>query len=71
MVVTQIQAAAILKNLKIPYTSDAIEACCASKIEDPQVAEKWFKAASYVAAQENRRIITAQDVNRVFAEMHQ
>jgi hypothetical protein len=70
MVLTQSQAAEILKKLKIAYSSDVIQACCASKIEDPQIIEKWFKAAFCLAAQDNRSIITAQDVNKVFAEMH-
>jgi hypothetical protein len=69
MVLTQIEFASILKNLKIAYSGDVIEACRTSKIENPQIAEKWFKAAFYVAAQDNRSILTAQDVNRALTEM--
>ena len=70
MVLTQADFALILKNLKIAYSGDVIEVCSASKIEDPRIAEKWFKAAVYVAAQDNRRIVTGQDVNKVLAEIY-
>jgi len=70
MILTQTDLASILKELKIAYSGDVIETCYASKIEDPQIAQKWFKAAFYVAAQDNRRIVTAQDVCKVLSEMH-
>jgi hypothetical protein len=65
MALTRGQVTDILRKLQITYTHDAFDACYASGLESRETVEKWWKAAFYVAEQENRSIVTAVDVNKV------
>ncbi len=69
VVLSQKEVAAILRKLEISYTSDVLPICCGAGITDPELFEKWFKAAYYEAAKDSRSIITAKDVNVVLAAM--
>jgi hypothetical protein len=69
MALTRGQVTDILRKLQITYTHDAFDACYASCLESRELVEKWWKAASRVAEQENRSIVTAADVNKVLAEI--
>ncbi len=69
MVLTEAQAVAVFKSLRIPYSADAIKVCTSSSI-GPDLIEKWFKAAYYVAAKDRRTVVSAQDLTKVLAEMY-
>lgn len=52
------------------YSNDAIRAIGTLNITDVEIADKMTKAAFYNAAKFNRKIVTAEDIEKVAAEMH-
>jgi histone H3/H4 len=69
MVLTNNQVVTIFQDLKVPYSNDAIQAIHDFKFGDSELAEKAIKAACYIAVSENRKVVTAKDVDRVLVEM--
>jgi histone H3/H4 len=70
MALTEAQIFSIFKKSKIAYSKDAIRAIGTLNITDVEIADKMTKAAFYNAAKFNRKIVTAEDIEKVAAEMH-
>jgi histone H3/H4 len=70
MPLTESQAISIFKKCGIPYSTDAIQALCKTNITDTEILWKITKAAFYTAAKFNRKTVTAEDIEKVAAEMH-
>jgi histone H3/H4 len=66
---TKNEVVLVLNKLKIPYSNDVIEALASFGIIDERLADQIFKSAFDVATQENRRIVTGPDIEKVLAQM--
>ncbi|MCW4028606.1 MAG: hypothetical protein NWE92_03040 [Candidatus Bathyarchaeota archaeon] len=69
MALTKNEVVLVLNKLKIAYSNDVVEVLTSSTVVDEQLACKVFKSAFYVATEENRRIVTAQDVQKVLDQL--
>ncbi len=68
MALTKNEVVLVLNKLKVAYSNDVIEALTSSGV-DEVLADKIFKSAFYAAANDNRRIVTGQDIRKVLSDM--